>query len=146
MKGWEAVRFGWLLACALAASVTDVRERRIPNPIVAVCALATPAWVAAGVLSWSDAVLGGALLGGLLLVPALLGTAGMGDAKLAAALGLGIGARAAGPLLVGTAAAMLIVVGGATLVARRMSHIWPATWPLAPFLVVGVAVAALVVR
>lgn len=147
MSGWEAARFGWLMACTVAASVTDVRERRIPNALVAACALATPVWVAAGVLSWRDALVGGALLGGLFFVPALFGKAGMGDAKLAAALGLGVGTRAAGPLLVGTAVAMLIAVGGARLSARRMPCLWCATtWPVAPFLVVGVAMTALAVR
>lgn len=63
--------------------------------------------------------------------------------KLAAALGLGIGGRAAGPLFAGTAAAILIAVAGARLAARGERSIWPGTvWPLAPLLVAGVVLVA----
>lgn len=141
MSGWDAARFGWLLACTLAVSVTDVRERRIPNWVVAVCAAATPVWVAAGLLSWSDALVGGALLGGPILGQALMGKAGMGDAKLAAALGLGLGWLAAGLLLVGTAVALLT---GCAL-KRKMPHLVGAGagLPLAPALLLGLVLVVL---
>lgn len=138
MSGWDIARFGWLLACTLAASVTDVRERRIPNWLVAVCAAATPIWWLAGIVAWSASLLGGVLVGGLFVLPAVRGQAGMGDAKLAAAIGLGLGWEEAGPLLVGMACGLLagtVVHIGAT--PRRV-----AGWPLAPAMVVGVMTVA----
>jgi Flp pilus assembly protein protease CpaA len=143
VSAWDAARFGWLLTCTVAASVTDLRERRIPNAVVAACALATPVWVAAEVLSWQQAVLGGGLLGGVFLLPALLGKAGMGAATLAAALGMGIGWRAVGPLLVGTAVAVLI----GAVVRRFATSGYPCPcsedWPLAPAFAVGLLTALL---
>ena len=142
MSGWDAARFGWLLVCTLAASVTDVRRRRIPNVLVAVCAAATPVWWLAGTVSLTASLWGGALAGGLFLVPAVLGSAGMGDAKLAAALGLALGWQAAGSLLVGTALAVLIGL----VVKGKAPYLFGATagFPMAPAFLLGLVVAGAV--
>ena len=74
--------------------VTDLRERRLPNPLVAAAALGLVASCAAVLASGTDgaaasvgraaaAVLGG---GGALLVLALAGGVGMGDVKLGGVL------------------------------------------------------------
>lgn len=143
MSGWDVARFGWLLACTLAASVTDVRERRIPNWLVLVCAAATPIWVATGILSWSDALIGGVLMSALFLVPALVGKAGMGDVKLAFAIGLGAGVSTSAVILVGTAIAMLVTVSSVWFWARRTGRAAVKNLPLAPLFVVGLSAAAL---
>lgn len=131
-------RFGWLLACTLAASVTDVRERRIPNWLVAVCAAAAPIWWLAGIVAWSASLLGGVLVGGLFVLPAMRGQAGMGDAKLAAAIGLGLGWGAVGTLLVGVACGLLTTAAVTMGPGRRLAK----GWPLAPALLLGVITAA----
>lgn len=81
--------------CVLTASVTDLRWRRIPNwltfpAIAAGCAL----WV--GFLGWNGLALsmGGTFAAPLLLVVLHLGRGpGMGDIKLAAAVGSLLGLR-----------------------------------------------------
>ncbi len=138
MSGWDVARFGWLLACTLVASVTDVRERRIPNWLVVVCAAATPVWWVAGSVAWTGSLWGGVLLGGVFVVPAVFGRVGMGDAKLIAAIGLGLGWQAAGPVLVGTACGLLTSAAVTRGLGRRVAK----GCPLAPALLLGVITAA----
>jgi Flp pilus assembly protein protease CpaA len=103
----------WLVRCcivalAVAASVTDIRNRRVPDwltlPPVAL-GLAVFAWR----LHWSGVALWAAGVGGmaaLLAVPWLLGGLGGGDFKMMLALG-GLG----GPIFGVQALAMGLVVG-----------------------------------
>lgn len=115
MTGFEAVA----AAVAVAACVTDVRWRRVPN------ALTLPA-LAAGVLAhglWSGGLgplgaLGGAAVGLAVFFPFFaLGGMGAGDVKLMAALGAWIGAPA-----IGWTALYCALAGGVLGLALALVH------------------------
>ena len=137
-----AALLGTSLAVLLAVvTVTDLRERRIPDAAVASTALMALAVCA---LAWPGTIperLGAAAgAGGFLLAAALLRPDGMGlgDVKLAAVLGLFLG-RAVVPALL--AALALGALAGLALAARRRASPRAQTIPFAPFLATGAAVA-----
>ena len=124
----------WLLPAALLvvlvpAAVIDVRRRVIPNTVTAAGAVAGVALLTllepAALPTHAAAAAGG---GGFFLAAALLrpGELGMGDVKLAAVLGLYLGASVVPALLVALLAASAVGVAG-----RR------STLPLGPFLALG---------
>jgi leader peptidase (prepilin peptidase) / N-methyltransferase len=137
-----------LLAAATVAVLTvlaaiDLEVRILPNRIVFPAVLGAIAWQA---LIFPDrlvecliAGVGAALV---LLLPSLIqpGAIGMGDVKVAAFLGLVLGADVIGALIVGSllsapvALVLLLVKGSA---ARR------AALPFGPFLALGAAIALL---
>ncbi len=84
-----------LIAIGLAACVTDVRTRRIPNALTLTAALAGfLVQAVSGGLDGALAASGGWLVGTLLFLPFfLLGGMGGGDVKLLAALGAWLGPR-----------------------------------------------------
>lgn len=111
---------GVLLAAVLvAATVVDLRERRIPNWLTGGAAVAA---LAAGLALDPDGqverLVAGALAAGFLLVPALLqpGGMGMGDVKLAGVIGLCVGRWVLAALLVALIAGTLL---GLALAVRR---------------------------
>ena len=124
----------WLLPAALLvvlvpAAVIDARRRVIPNTLTAAGAVAGVALLTLlepAALPTHAAAAAGA--GGFFLAAALLrpGELGMGDVKLAAVLGLYLGASVVPALLVGLLAASAVGVAG-----RR------STLPLGPFLALG---------
>jgi leader peptidase (prepilin peptidase)/N-methyltransferase len=124
----------WLLPAALLvvlvpAAVIDARRRVIPNTLTAAGAVAGVALLTLlepAALPTHAAAAAGA--GGFFLAAALLrpGELGMGDVKLAAVLGLYLGASVVPALLVALLAASAVGVAG-----RR------STLPLGPFLALG---------
>jgi leader peptidase (prepilin peptidase)/N-methyltransferase len=123
---------------------TDVLEHRLPNRLVAT---AGAAGIAGVTLSWLATasvplvpLLAGVLCGALLLVLALLGGMGMGDAKLAAALGLA-SPTATVALLWPTLAFLLGGMASVAVMIRRGRH---AHIPFGPFLLAGYFGALLV--
>jgi leader peptidase (prepilin peptidase)/N-methyltransferase len=130
----------WLLAAALLAvlvpaAVIDARRRIIPNTLTATGAVAGVALLtllAPAALPTHAAAAAGA--GAFFLAAALLrpGELGMGDVKLAAVLGLYLGASVVPALLVALLAATVVGVAG-----RR------STLPLGPFLALGGVVGLL---
>jgi leader peptidase (prepilin peptidase)/N-methyltransferase len=141
-SGAAAFAGGASLALVLAICiVADLRARVVPN-----AALAAGASVALVLIVLAEpGALGGRALaavaaGGFLLVPALLrpGSMGMGDVKLAAALGLYLGAAVAAALLVaflaGTVTGLVMLVRHGPQ-ARRMAI------PFVPYLALGAVVA-----
>ena len=122
------------LGVALVASVTDIRERRIPNALVLV-GLVVAAVIAATSGRWLDALLGSWLGMAVLALPRLIArdAVGLGDIKLVGVLGLGVGISGI-VVVVGLAvAAATPVVLWASL---RGGHFGPL--PFAPFLALGV--------
>jgi leader peptidase (prepilin peptidase)/N-methyltransferase len=130
---------GVMLVPTAVAAVTDWRTHRVPDLLVALAAL--PALVAVlfvddptrllESVAWGVVLMGGPLLVLHLVAPAALG---LGDVKLAAGLGAGLGVldpRLALPAL--AAAAGLTLIAAAW---RRRSAM-----PFAPGLVTGAAVA-----
>jgi leader peptidase (prepilin peptidase)/N-methyltransferase len=130
-----------------AISAIDIAKRIIPNAIVYPALVAFPVYL--GLAAWAGApvdlvtmAIGFVAYGGGLFVIALVsGGMGMGDVKLAAAIGLVLGSL--GLSYVGVAAGAAIALGGIGAVAAlvlgrgRKSAI-----PFGPYLAAGAAVAA----
>ena len=123
------------LGVTLAASVTDIRERRIPNELILI-GLVIAAAVAATSGRWLDALAGGGLGVAILTLPRLVArdAVGLGDVKLAGVVGMGVGVTGVvavvGVAVVTAAVAMGLV--GLTSGGRRGRSL-----PLAPFVAVG---------
>lgn len=131
-----------LLVVLAAAAVVDLRRRIVPDALTAPAAVAA---LAAGLVLdrgfVGQQLAAGAAAGGLLGLAALVAPQGMGmgDAKLAAVMGLCLGRPVAAALLVALAAGAL---AGAVIVARRgLAAGRRATIPFAPFLALGGAAA-----
>ena len=132
----------------LAAAVVDVVERRIPNrityPLILIGVLGLP-WLAQPVTGWAllAPVLGAAGSGVIGLLNALLADQGLGDVKLAVAVGawmahLGLLAWVTGVL----AGQLLMIIAVAnTQIRRRRAELPPDYTPLGPCLTGGAIVA-----
>ncbi len=128
----------WLLGGGLVAAVYDLRERRVPNAVIAALLLAWPVF---GIGEpggwWARGLVGFTLVGLPLLTLALSAGLGMGDVKLGAVMGLYLGpgrgllAVAAGTVAGGLVHALLVLLGRRTW-AGRGSEV-----PFAPFLTLG---------
>jgi leader peptidase (prepilin peptidase)/N-methyltransferase len=142
----------WAAIAVVAGAATgivpvDLRERRIPTPLVAAAAIAAVVSVAITSIensSWSvtaRALGGAALVGGAFLIVHLLHPAGLGfgDVRLATLAG-GLVAYGTGNLTVAVATATVAAVAAAlvTIAARSRSA------PFAPFLI-GAALVALAI-
>jgi leader peptidase (prepilin peptidase)/N-methyltransferase len=128
-------------ATLAAAAAWDLAERRIPNRLTVPVALTLLALLAA-----TDAKPGG-LAGGLAASGVLFGLAlvrpaalGMGDAKLALVLALGLSDKA----LVGLASGVLLAAIFAAGRIARSSGAGAVAVPLGPFLAFGALIALLV--
>jgi leader peptidase (prepilin peptidase) / N-methyltransferase len=140
---WESLT-GGLALCALLViiTLTDLERRLIPNgvllvgamPAILLAAVTDPASVVARAIA--AAVAGGSLL---LIALACPRGMGMGDAKLAAVMGLYLGRAVAPALLIGFAAGAL---AGLALIAREGAAARKRAVPFGPFLAVG-AIAGL---
>jgi leader peptidase (prepilin peptidase)/N-methyltransferase len=141
-SGFAVLAGGVSLAIVLAiCTVADLRARVVPN-----AALAAGACVALVLIVLAEpGALGGRALaavaaGGFLLAPTVLrpGSMGMGDVKLAAVLGLYLGAAVAAALLVaflaGTVTGLVMLVRHGPQ-ARRMAI------PFVPYMALGALVA-----
>ncbi len=144
---WDAVMMAPFQGLLVALSVIDVRHRIIPNRIVYPSLAIFAAYIAVdaivgGGLHVGSAALGLLAYGGFLLVVAFISPRGMGmgDVKLAALIGLVLGAL--GFRYVAVAAGAGILIGGVAAVgallagASRKQAI-----PFGPFLAAGALVA-----
>ncbi|MCY4115251.1 MAG: A24 family peptidase [Chloroflexi bacterium] len=122
------------LGVALLASITDIRERRIPNTLIVTGLVATSALAVVGGW-WVDALAGSGLGMVLLALPRLVArdAVGLGDIKLAGVLGIGTGM------------AVIVVAIGIAVVAAMPVFVWGArsgrrcrVLPFSPFLATGV--------
>ena len=137
MSAPQAALTALLLAVVAATTVTDVRERRIPNRVTGPAALAAVALGCALDLDGEPVRLAAGAAAALFLgVAALLNPAGMGlgDAKLAGVIGLCLG-RA-------TLVALAVALGAGTAyglarVVREGRAARRATVPFGPFLALG---------
>lgn len=137
------------LGVMLAAALIDARHRVVPNrltyPALVVAALALVVLAVAGQpVSLAGAAIGFAAFGGGLLVVALIapGGMGMGDVKLAAVIGLVLGA--VGLRYVGVAAGLAVLLGGiGACLALAIGRSRRSTIPFGPYLAGGAAAAAL---
>lgn len=144
----ETIARAALLLAAGACAVVDLRQRRIPDAVVApaaaLIALARVVSAARGA-GWLAPLEGLATAAAALLLFALVraasgGRLGAGDAKLAALIGLALGVR-------GWLAAMVIASASGSAVALALiaaGRLRPSDpLPFAPFLAVGAAGALL---
>ena len=130
----EVMGLSAALGIALIASVTDIRERRIPNALVLV-GLVVAAAIAVIGGRWMDALIGSGFGMAVLVLPRLIArdAVGLGDIKLVGVLGLGAG-------ISGIVVVVGLAVAAATPVVlwarRKRGHFRPL--PFAPFLAMGV--------
>jgi prepilin peptidase CpaA len=136
MASIHALALGSFLACAV---VCDVRQRRVPNVLVAAFtgAALLIAWADNGGPGLSRAAGGFGLGLGLLLVPFALGQVGGGDAKFFGAIGTFLGPR----LTLDAFLAGSILGGIAMLLALRALGRRDAALPYTAPLTAGVVVA-----
>jgi leader peptidase (prepilin peptidase) / N-methyltransferase len=132
-----------LAFCALLVviTLTDLERRVIPNTVLVAGAVAAVAIAAVGdPSSLPDRVFAGAAAGGFLFLVALAYPRGMGmgDVKLAAVMGLYLGAAVAPALLIGFATGALV---GLAMIARRGTSARKQAVPFGPFLALGGIVA-----
>jgi leader peptidase (prepilin peptidase)/N-methyltransferase len=146
---WLAVLFAPFLGILLAVAVIDLRHRIIPNGLMYPCLVIAPVYLvlarlAGAPVDLADAGIGFLAYGGGLLLVALIAPRGMGmgDVKLAALVGLVLGAL--GLRNVAVAAGLGILVGGvAAIVALLLGASRKSGLPYGPSLAVGAAVATL---
>lgn len=117
-------------ALLIAAALVDVHEHRLPNALL-VAAFATSVIGAAAALDLESLAgsLGGALVaGGAMLAVRLTRGVGMGDVKLAGAIGASAGSLSlpAAPLAIAVAAVVAATFGLAT--GRRRVPLGPSLW------------------
>jgi len=127
----------------LAVTLTDLERRIIPNKILFVAALLGVAIVVATDLdSLPDRAIAAAGAGGLLFLTALAYPRGMGlgDVKLAAAMGLFLGRNVAPAILVALLAGSLV---GLAMIARHGAAARKRAIPFGPFLALGGVVGLL---
>ena len=140
--------FAWTL---LVLAVIDAETRRIPNRLTYPLTPALLVLIAGGAVLEGDpggalaAVIAGLAVGGclLLLAVGVRGGMGMGDVKLGAFIGVGLGVLGAGAVIVGVLAGFLLggVVGVALLatgVRSRKDMI-----PFGPYLAAGAIIGLL---
>jgi leader peptidase (prepilin peptidase)/N-methyltransferase len=137
------------LGVMVALAVIDAEYRIVPNRIVYPCLLAFPAILVVGVVAGQDVSLlrsgiGFLAYGGFLLTVAVVspGGMGMGDVKLAALIGLVLGAF--GLAYVAVAAALAVLAGGAGAIALVVvAHAGrKRAVPFGPYLAAGAVLAA----
>lgn len=147
---WVAALLAPFLGILLALSVIDVRTKTLPNKIVYPSLLVAAVYLvvarlAGGGVDLADAAIGFAAYGGGLLAIALISPAGMGmgDVKLAALIGLTLGAL--GLRYVAVAAGLGILLGGVgAIVALMLGRDRKHALPFGPFLASGAGLAAFV--
>jgi leader peptidase (prepilin peptidase)/N-methyltransferase len=146
---WVAALFAPFLGMLVAVAVIDLRHKIIPNRLTYPAVLLAAGYLVVAALAGApvdlvDALIGFLAYGGGLLVVALIAPRGMGmgDVKLAALVGLVLGA--VGLRYVAVAAGLGILVGGVVaIVALFFGATRKTGLPYGPSLAVGAAVAAL---
>jgi leader peptidase (prepilin peptidase) / N-methyltransferase len=139
----DGVLAAWMLIVLAALAGIDLRARVLPNRIIGPAMLAALAWqLAFSPDRVAECLLAALGVGVFLFVTCLLspGALGMGDIKLAALLGLALGAQVVAALTIGFLAAVpaavaVLIAGGSG--ARRTAI------PFGPFLGFGAAVVLL---
>jgi leader peptidase (prepilin peptidase)/N-methyltransferase len=139
----DGVLAAGLLVVLAALAGVDLRARVLPNRIIGPAMLAVLAWnLAFAPEGVPESLLAATGAAAFLLVPGLLqpGAVGMGDVKLAALLGLALGAQVVTALMIGFLAVMPVAVG---ILARKGSGARRSAIPFGPFLGLGAAVVLL---
>ena len=151
-SGWELAALVWLVLVAVPLALIDVAVHRLPDPLTAAAFTGTLALLAVAALAGhqpgrlAHAAIGAAILACFYLALWLIRPDGMGlgDAKLAASIGLVLGWTSWQALLTGTFTGLMLaaVYGGVLIAAHRASR--TSQLPLGPFILLG-ALAAIAV-
>lgn len=151
---WELVALAWLALIAVPLAFTDLAVHRLPDPLTATAFTGTLALLTAAALATHQpghvarAAIGAAALTGFYLALCLIrpGEMGLGDAKIAASIGLVLGWTSWQALLAGTFAgfALAAVYGGVLLAVHRATR--TSQLPLGPFILLGALVVIAVLR
>jgi leader peptidase (prepilin peptidase) / N-methyltransferase len=150
-SGWELAALAWLALIAVPLALTDMAVHRLPDKLTATAFTGTLALLAVAALTahqpdrLARAAIGAAALACFYLALCLIrpGQMGLGDAKLAAGIGLALGWTDWQALFTGTFAAFILAAayGGVLLTMHRASR--TSQLPLGPFILLG-ALAAIV--
>ena len=144
---WLAALMAPFLGLMFGLSVIDIRHRIIPNRIVYPCLVAVPAYLGVAALAdggvrLRDALIGFLAYGGGLLIVALVSPRGMGmgDVKLAALIGMTLGA--VGLPYAAVAAGAGITLGGVVALGALVAGAGrKQALPFGPFLAAGAVIA-----
>ena len=148
-SGWELAALAWLTLIAVPLALTDIAVHRLPDRLTAAAFVGTLALLTLAALTGHQpgglarAAVGAAVLACFYLALCLVrpGGMGLGDAKLAASIGLVLGWTSWQALLVGTfiGFALAAVYGGILLATHRASR--TSQLPLGPFILLGALAA-----
>ena len=152
--GWELAALAWLALIAVPLAFIDIAVHRLPDLLTVTAFAGTLALLTAAALTAHQpghlvrAAIGAAALACFYLVLWLIrpGEMGLGDARLAASIGLVLGWTSWQALLVGTFAgfALAAVYGGVLLAMHRATR--TSQLPLGPFILLGALAAIAVLR
>ena len=145
------VAYGLFAAGVLTAALVDVVERRIPNrityPLIVIGVLGLP-WLSPPVTGWAllAPLLGAAASGVIGLLNALLADQGLGDVKLAIAVGAWMAHLGLLAWVTGVLVGQLLMIGAvaSTQIRRRRAGLPPDYTPLGPSLAGGAVLAVAV--
>jgi len=115
---------GGALMCAILAAVWDLRQGRIPNPLV-YAAMVAGLLLRVGVAGWHamlDGVLAGLVAGGLFFLLFLVRGMGGGDVKLITAVGCWVGIRQLPAVLLISALAGGVMAVGYMIAYRQIGR------------------------
>jgi len=133
---WVIVQWGVVIGVSLAAAITDIRGRRIPNWLTIPAFGAGVVWAGwiGGWLGLLEAICGTVILAAPFVFLFLFAGGGAGDAKLMGAIGAWVGV-ANGVIVLFTVVVTGAILGiGYALVKRRFDVLrWTsqvATWPV----------------
>ena len=145
------VAYGLFAVGVLTAALVDVVERRIPNrityPLIVIGVLGLP-WLAQPASGWAllAPLLGAAASGVIGLLNALLADQGLGDVKLAIAVGAWMAHLGLLAWVTGVLVGQLLMIGAvaSTQIRRRRAGLPPDYTPLGPSLAGGAVLAVAV--
>ena len=145
------VAYGLFAVGVLTAALVDVVERRIPNrityPLIVIGVLGLP-WLSPPVTGWAllAPLLGAAASGVIGLLNALLADQGLGDVKLAIAVGAWMAHLGLLAWVTGVLVGQLLMIGAvaSTQIRRRRAGLPPDYTPLGPSLAGGAVLAVAV--
>jgi leader peptidase (prepilin peptidase) / N-methyltransferase len=153
-SGWELAALSWLALIAVPLALIDAAVHRLPDPLTAAAFTGTLALLTVATLAGHQpgrlarGAIGATALACFYLALCLIrpGDMGLGDAKLAASIGLTLGWISWSALFTGTfmGFALAAIYGGVLIAARqadRTSHL-----PLGPFILLGALAAIALLR
>lgn len=148
-SGWELAALVWLTLIAVPLALTDIAVHRLPDRLIAAAFTGTLVLLTVAALTGHQpgrlarAAVGAVALACFYVALCLIrpGEMGLGDAKLAASIGLVLGWTSWQSLLTGTFAGFTLaaVYGGARLALHRATR--TSQLPLGPFILLGTIVA-----